>query len=257
MELVGMRGKLKNGIPTEGLMIVVGNPKSGKTTFSASFPDSYVLELEPGGGDRVGGRIHDVKNLAEFREVFKAVVAEPKIKTVVVDTIDQLNCWYEDEVAQKFNLSNITERKAGVDGFQVWGEHRTKIETLVGFLKACGKLVILTAHCREAKTDDSGNIVTPMGINMPGKSGGYLAAQADIIGYAYKKQLGSGTKYFLSFQGGPLGTWGSRVDELNDKVLELPRNSPYSAFEAVFVGQGQAAEKTPLKRTLEAAGGVK
>ena len=62
LKLVPMRPKLKSGLPTEGLAILVGQPKSGKTTFAASFPDSYVLELEPGGGDRVAGDgIYDFK----------------------------------------------------------------------------------------------------------------------------------------------------------------------------------------------------
>ena len=33
---------------------------------------------------------------------------------------------------------------------------------------------------------------------------------------------------------GPLGNWGSRIDELNDKTLRLPKADPYSAFAAAF-----------------------
>ena len=46
--------------------------------------------------------------------------------------------------------------------------------------------------------------------------------------------MGRGTEYFLTFQGGPLGNWGSRIDELNDKTLRLPKADPYSAFAAAF-----------------------
>src|SRR5438034_203046 len=48
MELVESRAKLKEGMPTEGLFVLVGLPKSAKTTLAASFPGSYVLELEKG-----------------------------------------------------------------------------------------------------------------------------------------------------------------------------------------------------------------
>ncbi|OGS32962.1 MAG: hypothetical protein A2218_10270 [Elusimicrobia bacterium RIFOXYA2_FULL_53_38] len=233
-QLVPPRAKLKSGQPSEGLMVVVGQPKSGKTTFSASFPGSYVLELEPGGGDRISGRIHDLTNVVEFKEALKAALKDPSIKVVVIDSLDVLSNWMEDEVAKARGLESITERKAGVDGFELWGEYRTRVEGLVAYLKASKKLIILIAHCREAKLDAAGNLVSPAGLNVPGKAGSYIAAQADMIGYAYKKPLGSGTAYFVTFQGGPLGMWGSRIDELNDKTLQLPRENPYSAFEAVF-----------------------
>jgi hypothetical protein len=85
----------------------------------------------------------------------------------------------------------------------------------------------------------------------PWQAGAFIAAQADMIGYVFKKPLGSGTAYYVTFQGGPLGTWGSRVDELNDKTIMLPRENPYSAFEAVF------KPTTPpiLKEAAPAAGG--
>jgi hypothetical protein len=234
-------------------MILVGQPKSGKTTLAASFPDSYVLELEQGGADRVSGRIQDILNYNDFREVLKSVVNEPSIRTIVIDSLDILSDLMEDEIAKAHGLDAITDRKQGVDGFEMWGEYRKRIEALVKYLKASNKLVILIAHCREPKLDSSGNLVSPAGINMPGKSGSFIAAQADMIGYAYKKPLGSGTAYFVTFQGGPLGMWGSRVDELNDKTLQLPRENPYSAFEAVF--KTESSPQSETKSTAKTKGG--
>jgi hypothetical protein len=247
MKLMEHREKPKSGLPEDGLFILVGQPKSGKTTFAASFPDSYILELEPKGADRVSGRIHEISSLSEFREALKATIEEPSIKTIVIDTVDQLSDWIEDDVAHEHGLENISERKSGVDGFEVWGQYRDKIESLIGYLKASNKLIILNAHCREAKSDPNGMIVTPMGINMPGKAGAYLAAQAEIIGYSYKKQVGTQTNYYISFQGGPLGAWGSRVDELNDRILTIPRNEPYSAFQACFLPNEQLVAKKKSK----------
>ncbi len=245
IKLAPPRAKRKAGLPTDGLMLLVGHPKSGKTTLAASFPDSYVMELEKGGGDRISGRIHDIAGLNEFREVLKLVINEPSIKTIVIDSLDVLSDWLEEEIARARGLDSITERKQGVDGFEMWGEYRKRIEALINYLKSSNKFTILIAHCREPKLDANGNLISPAGINMPGKAGSFIAAQADIIGYVYKKPLGSGTSYFVTFQGGPLGAWGSRVDELNDKTLQLPGDNPYSAFEAVF----KANEPKPVKQT--------
>jgi hypothetical protein len=240
-------------------MIIVGQPKSGKTTFASSFPESYVLELEPGGGDRVAGRIHDISEVNTFREALKAAVKEPAIKTIIIDSLDVLSDWLEDEIAKSRGLEAITDRKQGVDGFELWGEYRKRIEALVAYLKASKKLIILIAHCKEPKLDASSNLVSPAGINMPGKSGSFVAAQADMIGYAYKKPLGSGTAYFITFCGGPLGMWGSRVDELNDKTLQLARENPYAAFEAVFKTEPapKSASQPETKPAQKAAGGKK
>ena len=66
---------------------------------AASFPDSYVLELEPHGADRIDGRIHDIRTLDEFRSVLKAVCNDPAIKVAVIDSMDVLSDWIEGEVA--------------------------------------------------------------------------------------------------------------------------------------------------------------
>lgn len=235
MELVADRPKLKTGQPTSGLFVLVGNPKSGKTSFAASFPDSYVIELEANGGDRVAGRIHDIHSFEDFRKVLPLVMGSPEIKTVVIDSLDMLSDYFKQDVAKSMGLESIDETKKGVDGYEKWGAYNKAIEKIVGYLKASNKLVILIAHCKAPTMDSSGVLTTPAGINMPGKAGSYVASQADIIGYTYRRQVGPDTSYFLTFQGGPLGIWGSRVEELNDKTIQLPKANPYSAFEAIFV----------------------
>jgi hypothetical protein len=215
-------------------MILVGMPKSGKTTLAASWPGSYVLELEPGGGDRIDGRVHEIKSLVEFRDALKLLIAEPSVKTIVVDSIDVLSDWFEDEIARAAGLTSMTDRKAGVDGWSLWADLRKKLESLIHYLKSSGKFVILIAHTKDPKVDASGSIIIPAGINVSGKGAGFIAANADAIGNSFKKQVGAQTKYFLSFQGGSLGIWGSRIPELEDKTIELPRENPYSAFAELF-----------------------
>ena len=253
--LAPARGKKLTGMPTEGLIVLVGLPKAGKTHFVASFPDSVILELEKGGGDRVAGRIQDVKTLQEFREYFKAAIDDPEIKVIGVDTVDRFNDLIEDDIAQARGLSTISERKAGVDGFELWGEHRQRITGFVEACKNCGKLVVVLAHCRDPKLSTDGSVMIPSGVNMPGKSGPYLAAQADAIGYHYKKQIGGQTQYFLTFQGGPLGTWGSRIEELEDKTIQLSKSDPYGSFASIFKTNGKAQDVAPAKTENKKKGG--
>lgn len=244
-KLAAPRGKLKTGLPTEGMWIFVGNPKSGKTTLSASIPGAIVLELERGGADHVAGWIQDVNNMAEFRQAFKAAMSEPAAKAIVIDSIDVVSDWLEQEVAEQFGLTEVGERKEGVNGFDVWKELKRRVEGMVDAFKRSKKLVVLLAHCREPKVDGEGRVLTPAGINMPGKIGGYVAAQADAIGYTFKRQAGNGTQYVITFQGGPLGVWGSRLPEVEDKTVILPKDSQWGAIEALFSGVKPAAKTEP------------
>lgn len=238
------RGKLKTGMPVDGMGILSGLPKGGKSAIVASIPDCPVLELERGGADRLDGWIQEIPDLATFRQALQAVVEDPRAKAVAIDSIDILNDWFEAEIAEKFGLESISERKEGINSFEVWKLLRARYEGLIGYLKRSGKLAIIVAHSREPKIDADGKIVIPAGISIPGKLGGYLAAEADFIGNVYKKQVGNATQYFVSFQGGSLGTWGSRVEELEDKTIVLPRNGQWAAITAVCNGKTPEAPKT-------------
>ena len=253
MELVKNRTAPKSGIPTSGLGILVGYPKGGKTTLAASFPDSYVLELEPGGGDRVDGRIHDIKTLAELRKLLPLLMKESKIKTIVIDTVDVLSGWMENEIAAEVGMEAITDCKEGVNGFELWGKFKTRMEKLTTYLKGSGKLVLLIAHTRDAKTNEDGQVISPAGINVPGKSGAFIAAQADFIGFVAKKEVGSGLVYTVSFRGGPLNQWGSRIKEINGKTIILSEKNPYQSFADAFkVNTNGAAKTAPVLKKAPA-----
>lgn len=233
-EPVEYREKLKSGMLTSGLFVLAGDEKSGKTSFMASFPNSYNLIIDQGGADRLSGRFHEIKDLATFRKAFKWAMQEPSIKTVGIDTLTGLCDFFEQEVADNHGLSSITERKPGIDGFELWGEYNDKIEALVSYIKESSKLVISSAHLKPPTVDNNGNITAPAGLDLYPKAARIIGTKADVIGQTYKKQLASSTEYRLTFKGSLAGKLGSRVDELNDKDIVLPKVNPYSAFEALF-----------------------
>lgn len=244
-KLAPPRGKLKTGMPTDGLWILAGLPKAGKTSLSASIPHAVLLELERGGADRIDGWVQEIPDIDTFRQAVVAAVDDASAKAIVIDSLDVVSDWLEAEVAAQYDLESISERKEGVNGFAVWKELRGKFEKLIGYLKASGKLAVLVSHSKEPRIDSDGRVVVPAGIQVPGKLGGYIAAQADAIGHCYKKQVGNATQYFVSFQGGPLGTWGSRIPELEDKTITLPRANQWAAIQAAAEAKIPAAE--PIK----------
>lgn len=247
MELVQERtGPKVTGIPSSGLITLVGDTKCGKTTFGASFPGSYVLELEKKRADRIPfGRIHEIDNLADFGEALELAIASDEIKTIVIDSVDQLAKWFASDIAQDAGVEFIGKPKAGVDSRALWGEFGVRVHGLVDYLKGSNKLVMMIAHRRVAKEDSEGKVIKPAGINVSGAGGDYIAQQSEIIGYMDVRIIGGQSLHFLTFKGESARTiWRSGIEELHDKEIVIKKSDPYGSFAALFE---KAPTKAPVK----------
>jgi hypothetical protein len=270
--LPGFRKRKKSGMPTSGIFVLNGDPKTSKTTLMASFPDSIVLNLDTQDADYVDGRIVDIEavpklgpngrqlvedgvpvwkhtKLAHFRIALGAAIKDPSIKVIGIDTLDTLAELLATEIANANNLEKITDRAPGVDGFQMYSDLAKKIDTMIGAFKRSGKLIILSAHRKPAKLDDNNKIVAPAGINVTGKGGEKILFASDLIGETMKLEVGGVTTYHLSFLGGVATRGGSRVEELADKVIRLDKKNPYQSFAAVF----EKTEAAPAAAKTDAA----
>lgn len=243
--LVGYRDKAKAvGIPTSGLFLLTGDTKVGKTTFGASFPGSYVLELEKKRGDRIKfGRIDDtITDLEAFGEILQLAIDDETIKTIVIDSVDQLAKWIAADIAKDAGIEFLGKVQKGVDNRALWGEFAQRVFGLVEYLKDSGKLIIIVAHRRVAEVDSEGKITKPAGINVSGKGGDFIAQQAEMVGYMGVRVLGGKTQHYLTFKGeSDRAIWRSGIDELRDKEIIIPESDPYGAFAALF------GEKTPAR----------
>lgn len=265
--LAAFRPRKKSGMPKSGIFVLNGDPKTGKTTFMASFPDSYVINLDTQDADYVDGRIDDIYEVVEqtpegpvvkvtklnvFRQALGAAIKDPSIRTIGIDTLDTLAELLATEIANANNLEKITDRAAGVDGFQMYSDLAKKIDSMIAAFKRSGKLIILGAHRKPAKLDDNNKIVAPAGINVTGKGGEKILFAADLIGETMKLDVGGLTTYHLSFQGGVATRGGSRVEELADKVVRLDKKNPYGSFAAVFDTTTTAPAAPAQSKTAEA-----
>lgn len=276
LTLVGPRTVPKvTGMPTSGLMVLVGDTKTGKTTLAASFPDSYVIELEHKRGDRIKqGRVDDLVdrfyasntdpaqrdawllNVA-FGELLQAAIADESVKTIVIDSVDELAKLISADIAREAGVEFIGKAEKNVDNRALWGEYLQRIIGLTDFLKECGKLVVMVAHRRPAELDDKGRITRPAGINVSGKGGDYLVKHAEIIGYMDVRVLGGKSTYFLTFKGeSERAIWRSGVRELQDKEIVISEVDPYGSFAAAF-GEKPAMPKPSLLPAKPKANGKK
>lgn len=264
--LVSARPKKKTGMLTAGLVVIVGLEKSGKSALLASAPDSYLLELDSGDADHLEGRICDIvpekdeegyitkSALNVFREQYRAALADPTIKIIGIDTYNTFVKMQGQEIAENAGLKSMTDRKEGVNGYALWDELEARCLAFIESVKNSGKLVVVTAHCKAPELDEDKHVVIPMGIDSYKKPGSILAKRADLIGHAYKKEVGGVQEYRLSFKGGPLGAWGSRVEALNDKEIRLDKNNPWGSLVAAANGAKTAAPAAPEKTEAKPRG---
>lgn len=246
--LVAPRPPKVSGIPTSGIIVIAGEPKAGKTTFGASFPDSYVLELDKKDADRVGGRIHDIEDLDQYGEVLQLAIADSSIRTIVVDTVTTLGQWMEASVAKAGGVEFLGKPTQGVDQRGLWGELFENWKGMVEYLKNCGKLVILIAHVKEAEKDDKGRITKPAGIKVRGAGADHIIEQADAIGHMRVKVVNDTTYHYLSFKApSDEAIWRSRIKELQGKEFLVPEADPYAAFVEQFNEQPKPAAPAALK----------
>lgn len=264
MTLVAARTAPKvTGMPTSGLILLVGDTKSGKTTLAASFPGSYVIELEHKRADRIPfGRIDDLVErfnelpppppgetgpireewlLNTFGDVLQAAIEDDSVKTIVIDSADELQKLIASSIAREAGVEFIGKPKQGVDSRALWGEYFERIAGMADYLKECGKLAIIVAHRRPAETDSDGKITKPAGINVSGKGGDYLAKHAEVIGFMDVRNLGGKATYILTFKGeSQRAIWRSGVEELQDKEITIRKEDPYGSFAAAFAPQKKA-----------------
>ena len=242
MQLAKARTEAKvTGMPTEGIMLVVGHPKSGKSWFASSAPNSLMVELEKNGADRIPwGRIQEIDSSADdaldgFNEVMGAAMEDKSIEVVIIDSIDQWAKMVQADIAKGAGVEHMQKPKPGVDSRALWGEFAHRVNTVTDALKSSGKLMVLIAHCKPPEKDDQGRVITPAGINISGKGGAYIAAQAEMIGFVGVRVLAGKAQHYITFKSASdIAIWRSRVDELHEKEIVLDKSNPWKSFAEAF-----------------------
>ena len=245
------------GVPMDFNMVLFGPPKSGKTTFGASWPRSILLECEAGGAKYIKCRKIDINSLVQLREVFGLLKDNNEYETIVIDSLDRVAQWIEDEICQELDLKNIMDAKKGERHGAQWGFYAQRVLGFLEAWKSLGKRNIFLAHTKKAETDGNGMVISPKTINLYGQAANRVLAIVDNIGYLYavENEKGEIIRY-LSFRAGLQVEAGSRHPALTDKKIELPKVGSYEAFAALFnVPENGAVDTKKAKKQLALAKG--
>ena len=207
-------------------LIIYSKPKTGKTTAFAGLEDNLILDLE-NGADYVEALKVKINSLQELLDAGKAIKAAGNpYKYVTIDTVTAL----EDMVMPlAIKLSRATSMGKNYDGDNVLSLPngagylylRQAFFQVLDFIDTLAPHIILSGHIKDKQVDDKGEMVLAANIDLTGKIKSLICANADAIGYMYRK----GNKTILSFKTSEEVTCGARPEHLrNEEIVVTEMN---------------------------------
>lgn len=206
-----MQDNTKYQISKNLAVLVVGDPKVGKTRLMMSFPDPFILDLDKNLASAVQvmpnkkfwfSQVDDVPpkdQYAKCESELKLAIADPNIKTICIDGVTALASIVKESI-----IGELTKMGLGAKLRQDVVEPQIRLTDydtlsnrflrLVALTRASNKLVVWTSHQKVDQDEVSG--ANRYRIHMPGNLasnlGGYFT---DVWAMTATPQPGGKTKY--------------------------------------------------------------
>ena len=201
-------------------LIVYSKPKTGKTTAFAGLDDNLIIDLE-NGADYVEALKVKANNLQELKEVGKAIKeANYPYKYVTIDTVTALedmvmplaiNLYQKTPMGKNYSGDSILTLPNGAGYLYI----RQAFFQVLDFIDTLAPHIILSGHIKDKQVDDKGEMVLSANIDLTGKIKSLICANADSIGYMYRK----GNETIISFKTNEEVTCGARPEHLRNEEI--------------------------------------
>jgi hypothetical protein len=226
MSIVLPTKKVKANRVNPKRLIVYSKPKTGKTTAFAGLDDNLIIDLE-NGADYVEAMKVKANNLQELKEVGKAIKeAGYPYQYITIDTVTALedmvmplaiNLYKQTPMGKNYSGDSILTLPNGAGYLYV----RQAFFQVLDFIDTLAPHIILSGHIKDKVVDDKGEMVMSANIDLTGKIKSLICANADAIGYMYRK----GNKTILSFKTNEEVTCGARPEHLrNEEIVVTEMN---------------------------------
>lgn len=212
------------------LLILMGKPKSGKSTVVAAIEDNLIIDLEDGYRSLSVMKVQarSANDLFEIRDAIVKKGKELKKAPYRFITIDNATRLEEMAVVYANELYKATPMGAG------WGMlkdarglpvkdpttgkfvpdpkadvrqlpngagylyMRQAVRKLIDIFKPLCESLILVCHIKDKQIKKNGEELSEMAVDLAGKTGDIVCGEADAVGYIYRE----GNKTYISFEGG-------------------------------------------------------
>ena len=203
-------------------LLIYSKPKSGKTSLLAGLEDNLILDLE-NGSDYVEALKVPIHSIEDLKKIGEQIKKEGKpYKYITVDTVTALEelakglaliNYRQSAMGKNFTGKNVLELANGA-GY-LW--LRNAFFSLIDYVKTLSDFTILSGHIKDKVINDSGNVVDAANVDLSGKIKSMICAQADTIGYLYRK----GNKTIINFKSNDEVICGSRSPHLRNQEIEV------------------------------------
>ena len=208
-------------------LIIYSKPKTGKTTAFAGLDDNLILDLE-NGSEYVEALKIKINSLQDLLDAGKAIKeAGCPYKYVTIDTVTALEdmigplavkLYKQTSMGSKYDGTNVLTLPNGAGYLYL----RQAFFQVLDFIDTLAPHIILAGHIKDKQVDDKGEMVLAANIDLTGKIKSLICANADAIGYMYRK----GNKTILSFKTSEEVTCGARPEHLrNEEIVVSEMNN--------------------------------
>jgi hypothetical protein len=203
-------------------IVIYSKPKTGKTTAYAGLEDNLIIDLE-NGTDYVEALKVKVSNLQELLDTGKAIKAAGNpYKFITIDTVTALEdmimplavkLYRNTAMGKNYDGDNVTTLPNGAGYLYI----RQAFFQVLDFIDTLAPTIILSGHIKDKVVDDKGEMVMSANIDLTGKIKSLICANADAIGYMYRK----GNQTILSFKTNEEVTCGARPEHLRNEEIVI------------------------------------
>lgn len=246
MELPTERRKVTNFNPK--LIVLFGQPKSGKSTVVAALDSNLIIDLE-NGYRALSVMSVDAKSVEDLFVIRKAIFDKAKelkaypYQYITIDNATRLeemclpyaaqmyrktpmgsNWGYlkdgNNNILKDTNGNRIVDPKADVRTLPNGSGYlfiRQAVKACIDMFKPLCETLILVAHVKDRQIQKNGKEMSEMSVDLSGKLADIICGEADAIGYIYRE----GNKTFMSFEGGDSTIREARPLHLRGKCFKV------------------------------------
>lgn len=183
--------KIKRGIERRpDLILIYAENGEGKTTLAASAPGALVLDLERGAG-AVGADRVEPGTFAEVLETLgELATAEHEFRTVVLDTVDELERMTRDHVIAREGWTQADYDAYG-RGLKVSAMELDRVWRAIEKIRARGIGVLILAHAalRKEREADAATEVDRWGLRCSPAVGNLFRERCDAVWFLRREKI--------------------------------------------------------------------
>jgi len=203
-------------------LIIYSKPKTGKTTAYAGLDNNLIIDLE-NGSEYVEALKIKVDNLQDLLNAGKEIKEQGKpYNCVTIDTVTALEEMVKPLAVKLYKQTSMGKNYQGNDVITLpngagYLYIRQAFFQVLDFIDTLAPHIILSGHIKDKVVDDTGEMVMSANIDLTGKIKSLICANADAIGYMYRK----GNKTILSFKNNDAVTCGARPEHLRNEEIVI------------------------------------